>query len=250
MFDQDFKKSSRCFSEEELVSYLYNEIDDSERARLDDHLSDCITCTDEFASLSEPRFSVYRWQKTEFADLATPVIFGPWEEAPVPEVNAVESSSASWIHALLAAFRRPAFAFTAVPIVILISFTVGLYVKYVPNAKDDVATTNPETVVQAPSEPAAGSTIVPLPRVEKKRMVETHLAANENTKAKNSTQYAKAVKSSAPRQLMKNEVASTNTPNKPVSYRRAPRLSDFEEEEDNSVRLADLLAESDRDRDK
>ena len=248
MFDQDFKKSSRCFSEEELVSYLYNEIDDSERDYLDQHLAGCSTCTDEFAGLSEPRFSVYRWQKTEFAALETPEISGPWEKAPV--VNAVESDSPSWIGGLFAVFRRPAFAFTAVPILILISFTVGLYVKYVPSAKDDVATTNLAAAVQAPSEPAAGSTIVPLPRVEKKRMVETHLAANENTKAKNSTQYAKAVKSSAPRQLMKNEVASTNTPNKPVSYRRAPRLSDFEEEEDNSVRLADLLAESDRDRDK
>jgi len=248
MFDKDFKKGSGCFSEEELVSYLYNEIDESERARLDDHLGGCSTCTDEFASLSEPRFSVYRWQKTEFADLATPVIAGPWEKAAIRKVKPVESDSPPWIEGLLAAFKRPAFAFTAVPILILISVTVNVYFKYVPNSKDVVAT-ELETAVQAPSEPAGGPTIAPLPRVEQKRVEETRLAANENPKVKNSTQYAKVVKSSS-RQPMGTEIASTKTPGKSVSNRKAPRLSDFDEEEDNSVRLTDLLAESDRDRNK
>ena len=248
MFDKDFKKGSGCFSEGELVSYLYQEVDEAECADLDQHLAGCSACTDEFASLSEPRFSVYRWQKTEFADLATPVISGPWEKAAIREVEPVESDAPSWIDSLLAGFKRPAFAFTAVPILIVISVTFSVYFKYLPNAKGDVATAKPKPAVQVPAELPDNSLTASVPRVEEKKGTETRLAASENIKAKSSTQDARVVKSSSPRQPVRAEVASVSTPGKPVSYRRAPRLSDFDEEEDNSVRLADLLAASDRDR--
>src|SRR5437773_5599682 len=56
----------------EIVSYLYNETGDAERRKFESHLSHCGVCTDEFAAISNARFSIFEWQREEFAKLPTP----------------------------------------------------------------------------------------------------------------------------------------------------------------------------------
>src|SRR5260221_7713901 len=106
---------SGCFSAEDLMSYLYDEITPAERNHLDVHLAGCRTCTEDFATVSESRFSIYEWQRNDFAALQTPTISGPWENTPIRQVRSpVEPSPVSWIEramVLLDAYRS--WAFTA-----------------------------------------------------------------------------------------------------------------------------------------
>ncbi|MBK7935455.1 MAG: zf-HC2 domain-containing protein [Acidobacteria bacterium] len=69
-----------CEFSEAIVPYLYGESSDAERERFETHMADCLPCTDEFAELSFSRYSVFEWQKEEFAPLKTPRIVIPYEE--------------------------------------------------------------------------------------------------------------------------------------------------------------------------
>lgn len=72
--ETDFEHILACGSEGELVSYLYGEATAAERTRFESHLLECTACTDEFAELSDARFGVYDWQRKEFAPMETPAI--------------------------------------------------------------------------------------------------------------------------------------------------------------------------------
>ncbi len=70
--------NSKCEFTGEIVSYLYNESGTSQRRIFEKHLADCTVCTDEFAAISNARFSVFEWQKEAFAHLLTPEIVIPY----------------------------------------------------------------------------------------------------------------------------------------------------------------------------
>ncbi len=89
-----------CGSEGELVAYLYAEATPAERERFESHLLACTACTDDFAEMSEARFSVFEWQKKEFAPMATPSIVIPYEKA----------RAAGWSFGSLISFNWPTFA--------------------------------------------------------------------------------------------------------------------------------------------
>src|SRR5205823_10518511 len=69
-------KSCEVFAE--IGSYLYNETSAAERRRFESHLSNCDMCTDEFAAISNARFSIFEWQREEFANLPTPEFHIPY----------------------------------------------------------------------------------------------------------------------------------------------------------------------------
>jgi len=69
-----------CEFTDEIVSYMYDEIGVSERVKFEQHLLDCAVCTDEFAGISNARFSMYEWHKEEFIHLPTPNIVIPYHE--------------------------------------------------------------------------------------------------------------------------------------------------------------------------
>ena len=251
MSDKNYKNGVGCFSEGELVSYLYRETGESERAAFERHLSGCSECTDEFANLSDSRFSVYRWQKAEFAQLETPVISGPWQKPAVRAVQASKGSeSSSWLDGLVAAFRRPAFVLTLVPALILVAVVMGAYLSRSGYSNSSVAdNVQPPSVQDTPPATDQPQPVRPsesAPKIEEGRIV----AAEKETK-KATVTYAKAVKTPSARRMIGSEMASTTfKPDSSTASRRAPRLSDFEEEDDSSIRLTDLLAETDRDKDR
>lgn len=70
--------NSSCEFETEIVSYLYDEMATADRDRFETHLLECTPCTDEFAGMSYSRFSVFEWQREEFAPLTTPQIAIPY----------------------------------------------------------------------------------------------------------------------------------------------------------------------------
>ncbi len=79
----------KCGFSDEIVSYIYDETGESERKIFETHLVDCTGCTDEFAAISNARFSVFEWHKEEFAHLPTPEIVIPY----APKQRIVEEIS-------------------------------------------------------------------------------------------------------------------------------------------------------------
>ncbi len=69
-----------CEFTDEIVAYMYDEISEPARSKFEQHLLDCTVCTDEFAGISNARFSVFEWRKEEFAHLPTPQIVIPYQE--------------------------------------------------------------------------------------------------------------------------------------------------------------------------
>ena len=78
---KDRNHSSRCEFVEDIVAYMYGEMPAKEQDVFEAHIAECQTCIDEFAVVSDARFSVYEWQRSEFAPLETPTIRVPIEKA-------------------------------------------------------------------------------------------------------------------------------------------------------------------------
>lgn len=75
----DNYKNISCEHADGIVSYLYGEMPASDRNVFETHLAQCGSCTDEFAGISLARYSVYEWNKLEFAEMATPRIVIPYD---------------------------------------------------------------------------------------------------------------------------------------------------------------------------
>ena len=82
MLNNENEKS--CGFADEIVTYIYGEISETERSKFEMHLVDCMSCTDEFAGISNARFAIFEWQKEEFAHLSTPEIVIPYTAKPKP----------------------------------------------------------------------------------------------------------------------------------------------------------------------
>lgn len=75
--------SFRCDDKTLLVSYLYGEVSDAERAAVDAHVASCAACADELASLGAVRSDLARWEPPA-ADLGFQIV----QAAPPPVARA------------------------------------------------------------------------------------------------------------------------------------------------------------------
>jgi hypothetical protein len=81
----------RCDDKEQLVAYLYDEVDGAVRRRIDDHLRVCATCAVEVAGLTGVRRELSNWAPPEaelgFAVVKTPVpVAAQAAEPPLADV--------------------------------------------------------------------------------------------------------------------------------------------------------------------
>ena len=233
--DNDIKIDS-CTSSGDLVAYLYDELNARERGSFETHLADCGRCTDEFAELSFARLDVYEWHRDEFAGMETPRFVIPYAEAHVSWLDAVRVFFASNRKLATAggAFSLIAIVFGAV----LISSGVkdNGFLAQGPDA--DAAASNKVQPLNVPTAPSSAVEVKnsapspditqPVPQIVKTSPVE------KNPKAAG-TVIRRPVKN------------AERIQGKPVQARRtvAPRLNDFEDEDDNTLRLGDLLADID-----
>lgn len=77
----------RCDDKERLVSYLFDESGDVDRAAVEAHLATCATCSDEVAALGAVRRDLVQWQPPE-AELGFRIVreqapARPWWRVPV-----------------------------------------------------------------------------------------------------------------------------------------------------------------------
>ena len=225
--------SSACKNSAFIVPYMYGELPAADCASFESHLLDCGDCTDQFAEISSARYEVYEWKKLEFEPLSTPHIQIPYDDVP-------STASLPWFDKIRAAFAQgwsaPGFAFAAVAIVAMFGAVVfltrtnenGNFTTANLNvpAMSDRATTPPASDRMAANETDADPVVEPI-LPGRIRTVPVKQNETKRTRQANATPR---------RQLL--ETRTTSAQNVP---RPAPSLNDFTEDEDTSLRLAELF---------
>jgi Putative zinc-finger len=233
-------RNTGCERETLLIAYLYGEASPPERVEFESHLLECTACTDEFAAMSNARYSVYEWQREEFAPLATPEFSIPYES----------KSAMSWAQTVrsMLSFQWPAYAVAAVLIVALCG--IGIWnLRQISNHSgaglDIEADQHEKPSNSAPSR--ASST--------RDEDTETDIARNtDRSKLPPKTSVVKVADGSSrhvPKARraadpIRNVVRSAEVASTIKSRRPLPTLTASVEEEDGSLRLSDLFESVDR----
>lgn len=222
---------NECPFSDEIISYMYDEMPLSERAKFENHLSKCQLCTDDFAAVSVARFETYDWKRTEFDTLPTPRIVIPYKEK-APTFGERVFAWVRWGTVL------PASA------VLVMSLSIAFLVINNKTGKTDGAVAD----IPQRSQPSAGrqtpevrkpiapviSTSVGPGKVNSR--IE-HVASTKKP-ALPKSQVAKRV---SPGIRPANDLAVNILPDRP---KRAPRLGMNDIEDDRSLRLSDLFDEA------
>lgn len=126
MFDSR-KQNPNCNFGEEVVSYIYDEMQTVKKTTFEKHMSSCPNCADEVAAFSSVSFSIRDWRDTEFGTLETPEIVIPYETAKdSAKTVEVRSGSRSWIDNLRELFNFSPVFLKAVTAFGAIAITIGL----------------------------------------------------------------------------------------------------------------------------
>ncbi len=226
------KTKDNCGNGDAFVAYLYGELPLNDRERFEDHLLDCTACTDEFASVADSRYSVYEWRKLDFDPLETPVFQIPYNEA---------KASIGWFEAFKGIFAIGPRLATAGAFAVLIAvagfafinggFGSGELAKIdeVPAVVDNSLPSEPIRTESATVEPNTDTPepIVPLP--ESNEFAKTEEPAAPRRKSVSPKRRAATV--------VARNVQQVQAPD------TVPRLNDFDDVTDTSLRLSDLVAD-------
>lgn len=70
--EEMIEKVGQCEFADSVLQYIYGELDAALVLRFEDHLAGCHNCIEELAELSLPHHSVFEWRKLDFDPLPTP----------------------------------------------------------------------------------------------------------------------------------------------------------------------------------
>ena len=248
MLDNNYHNSSCAFAEQ-VVSYLYGEENALEKTAFEAHLSSCSSCAEELAGFEFVRSSIIEWKRADFFNLETPSIEIPYRAA----VSTEKQSPFSGIRRFFA--FSPAFSIASAAIIVCVGLgllalnfsTTGEVAKdnnkpaesvVSPVSEKQVEQPVKETVERIAVQPAANERLKPsesVARIASKNQIVT--ASNNPTKNRIVTPNPKNV--TKIREIKDNKDALA------VQKQSIPKLNNIEEEEeDNSLRLADLFAEN------
>jgi hypothetical protein len=228
---------SECKFSADMVPYMYAELPTARSAEFESHLLECTSCTDEFASLSSARFEVYDWKKLEFDALPTP-------RFAIPFVSDTEASSHSWIEKLRAVssagWAIPGVAFGGL---VIASILAGIFVlsgsdqseiaANVGGSNASVVETVRESIPEKAAAPVRSGSEDTVK--EAARPASVRASVSKQVSGPRSSNAA----SMASRRVSGLKDASAR------NVRKVPRLNEFTEEEDNSLRLAELFDDLD-----
>jgi anti-sigma factor RsiW len=226
---------SECNFGEDAVLYLYGELPDTDRVVFESHLLDCTACTDEFASMASARYEVYDWKTIEFDPLATPRFEIPFEE------QHAAGTRESWADRVRSTFARgwavPGLAFAGLVVVSI----VGAVFLSSSGGSDEIASATISVDNRAVDVTAS-------------RVVEPSTLPSTVDKGDSAPPTQKPQRAAVPPVVRSDRrstarIASPTPPKrtitKPESTRAVkvdvPRLNGFPEDEDTSLRLAELL---------
>ena len=221
-----------CLFGEELVSYIYDELPVAERRWFEGHLLNCSSCTAEFADLSMSRLGVYEWNRDEFVPLETPRFAIPYA-SPEP--------AGSWLAAIRGFVFTPVrLSFAGGALALLVVALSALYLAdFSPSGVAGIQVQEPiiENVgpARAPDIAKVKDEVIADKDLTEKILDKPRVTVEATIERKPLIVRAKSIRKPTDRQL-------TARGNPSV---KAPRLGTFEEVEDTSLRLADLVADID-----
>jgi len=235
------KNDHRSCMPENIVAYIYSEMEPENVPAFERHLAECSACADEFAAVSDARLSVFEWKRDAFDTLAVPHLEVPRGKAKAATVGA------GWLDAIFTNIRVLAGAAAACAVLAIVAGLGFYFLKpaetdlnaavtpvAVPEKKIEVAEKQEPKPVEIKPEPTAVKRKEPA--VTKREFTPVPVVARTHRPRINNSLVAKA----------------TPTPQqaKSTNQDRLPTLNNFEETEDDSLRLADLLADVDAKNDK
>jgi Putative zinc-finger len=258
----DNNYNSTCKFAEDVVAYLYGEIETSEKLRFEKHLADCQSCADELAGFSLARSSILEWRNQEFTPLATPVIEIPFEKRT--EVHnfaiVVEKSPSLFTRIRDFFYLSPkwmplatgfaVFAICSGLIFIAIKSQIGTTeIAQTNTGKTSNVKVNTSPVVESKTTETNSSTTttedVRQTPVDKPAVTKSNVLPNTATPTKISMppNPVKTNSVKSPKIISNNgNNPAIKTPTKTSKKSRRPTLSG-DDDEDNSLRLSDLLEE-------
>ncbi len=245
----DNHQNLSCNFTEEIISYLYNEMNLSEKLNFEAHLPECAICAREIADFTFVRSEIFNWKSNEFDQCSTPIIEIPYQDSvqpvrPVqislPWYNRVRdyfSLSPIWLTASTAlALLAICFGLVLVAINSLKTTEVKLAQKNQPNATPtiEVKNVNSTNSTVEPTKPKTSTTSVPPTENSTENAATTNVRGKQSKKPQNATP-----KRNLPLNSDKNENTITPKFNKKTNSKSLTG----EDEEDNSLRLSDLFDE-------
>jgi hypothetical protein len=254
----DSPKNFNCEFAPEIIDFLYGELSGERKNAFNLHLRNCSDCADEIEDFSGIRYSIRDWKVAEFDNLATPKIEIPYE---IAAVRTVETEKLSWFDSIRNYLTfAPVLSGAAAVLIFAVLIATGIFflnknagedlvagsnqkpnaapsVKPQPSVKDKIETDEKTPEIVDIPEKAIDDNIID----KKQRNIETIPAqVKNNSNAKQKTSPVKTVEKKSSSADLKNDTKNAKT----VPNRNRPRLNELpEEDEDNSLRLADLFAE-------
>ncbi len=111
-----------CEFTEEIISYLYDELNSTDKLRFESHLVNCGFCPAEISSFGVVRASIIEWKKVEFDVLSTPII----EIPALQPARQIVSVSRPWYAKIRDLFSLSPAWMTATTAVAVVVICVGL----------------------------------------------------------------------------------------------------------------------------
>lgn len=214
---------------------MYGEIDSVECGSFETHLAECTRCTDDFAAISNARFSVFEWRKQEFDRLATPIISIP-ALAKSPISAGAELGWFGTLAGLLAFVRSPMVVATALLVCLGVGFIAVSYFR----SSESLIATGSEVEVptiaddNATDKKKVGESIIDVaPQIDVREPVQV---AASNKQAPSSYRRSQ-------NRVVRRAVNGNPKRSESPQLARKPVLNDFNDDTDDSLRLSVLLDE-------
>ena len=221
-------KVSTCKMGDELTAYMYGELRAGGVEFVESHLAECSDCADDFAEIAFARYSVYEWNREEFAHLSTPV------------VSIDYSQNRGWMAVLRDVFRPvPGFAYGAFAAVLIASF---MAISYFTSVESE------STLLSASTDKGDNEVSVVAVRKDtasSDRDVEAVPGNAETAVSDVQTEgiTPKPVRAAFTQPKKTTPRRRSNDLQSPSLEPQAPRLNDFDDDGIQGLRLADLVAE-------
>lgn len=233
-----------CLFAESLVDYLYGECSAIEMALLENHISGCTECSHTLAEIEIAHAAIAEWKEIEFAPLATPSIGFLPEKSPRSTgiLSNLRELVASW-------FPVPRLAAAGAGFVMLLAITGGFLIFSLRNGVNETAVFDSEldknrvSIDQArESEQNRSEELASADAASVQVPPDLSNDGRDTREPRIEKNKQRATKRSVRKSPVQNETAVTisNSPG-----RESPRLNDFEDYHDNTLRLSEILDEID-----
>ena len=251
---------SSCAFAEQLISYLYDESDAREKSGFETHLKSCPTCADELAGFGFVRAAVLDWQTEEFSKLPTPAFDVSADKSKESFSTVVVSTeNRSWLDGFRQVFSFNPLRAAAAFGILIICFGI-LWLALNSSKGDEIAENGSDkNSVQSDVSPTVeiiknpeGKSVIKddeksLPSSDVSNPPQGIKRQRQDSRNDSAVKVSSGVPKINPDNFARIPKESNESAKKTPSVRKKqiPNLNDAEDEEDETIRLADLFDELD-----